>query len=1202
VLPGGIESLSLIVIEVGRSETMGVFAPGSKIDRYRAEEKVGSGGFGDVYRATDPVLNRTVAIKVIRASGNEEANRVNDALGEARSASALNHPSIVTIYDVDEHHGEAFIVMEWVDGKTLREVLTGNPAPPHLVAVFGKQIASALLRAHEVGIVHRDLKPENIMVRTDDLVKILDFGLALHRPTVNTSCQETAMLEIAGTLSYMAPEQLEGNNADASSDLFALGVILYELVTGRHPFAADTPFAVSRRILHAEPEAPGTLVNLPTGWNELILQLLTKDRHTRVVAKADMLPVLELAGRTADAGLIVKAEQKQRAARMVGRAAEVAEIDRLWSEATSGSGTFVMVTGEAGTGKTTLVQNVLGSFAEAGRTIVAAGRCSERLGAGEPYLPFLDALTELCGSRHGALLRAILKKKAPTWFIQLFPASSGDSSLQGRFASELVGGSQERMRRELGDALEEVGRSYAICILLEDLHWSDLATCELIAYLSKRISKLPLLVLGTYRPADLRRDGHPLRPILLEMEGHRVSREIRLDLLTEMDVAVYLGLEFDDHRFPTEFAVWLHTKTGGTPLFMTDVVRYLVKREAIVLSTHWQLARPIQELEGEVPASVRSMIELKMDVLSEEQRRLLVLASVQGETFDSLTLSEAANIDELRLEEQLEELARLHNLVVPVAETELGEEAMTTRHKFVHVLYQNTLYDALTLKRRMLLHERIATVLERHFGGHGGPAAAELAQHFDRARKPRRALPYYIMAAENAVSKFAHAQGEVYCNRAVELAMRLPEGERDRPLLDILKTLGKILFVMSRLEDSASVFQQALECAERLGEEVGSQIDVLLRQSEALYFSKKNDQLESKVEKILSMAEEHDECGASAPAHFILGMQRLCYGHLDEAERLLKQAGQEAREGQRLPILARTTAWHAEIMFFRSDYDRALRTLRKAESMAFETHDGFLLLMTRFFQGLSLANSGHLADGLHSIERGLDLAEKNYDLLWLGRFPNSRAWIHAEAFDHETALELNREAVVIARETGFLEPEANSRINLGIVATRLGELDLARQSFLDADDLFSRDEWFRWRYRLRLLCGWADLLLKEGDSNGARDKARLGLEAAEKVGARKYSALSSLLLGRIALAEDEIADAERYLTAAVDCTKDLQAPVMAWRTYAALGDLYRLTHRDDEARDNDGAARQLLLLMAEQSSESLGKSILASKETRSLGS
>ena len=144
---------------------------------------------------------------------------------------------------------------------------------------------------------------------------------------------------------------------------------------------------------------------------------------------------------------------------------------------------------------------------------------------------------------------------------------------------------------------------------------------------------------------------------------------------------------------------------------------------------------------------------------------------MQGETFDSLTLSEVADIDELRLEEQLEELARLHNLVVPVAEVELGEDAVTMRHNFVHVLYQNILYDTLTLKRRMLLHERVGGALEGYFGVHGGPAAAELAQHFDRARKPKRALPYFIKAAENAVSKFAHAQGEAYCNRAVELAM-----------------------------------------------------------------------------------------------------------------------------------------------------------------------------------------------------------------------------------------------------------------------------------------------------------------------------------------------------------------------------------------------------------------------------------------------
>jgi hypothetical protein len=412
---------------------------GEMVGRYRVEEHVGGGGFGDVYRAMDPLLDRSVAIKVLRDSGGKgSADLIKQSLREARAASALNHPSIVTIHDVVEQPERACIVMEWIEGSPLRALLTGEPLAPARVSHLGRQIASALARAHEAGIVHRDLKPENIMVRSDEVVKILDFGLARQHVTESGADLETLTGKgLGGTLAYMAPEQLRGEALDGGCDLFAFGIILYEMTTGSHPFFAPAPYAIMQRILNADPAPPRSLADLPSGWSELIEQLLSKDRTVRAAIATDLVRVLEGGSTAGEAAQRVKAKQIQRDAHMVGRSRELALLDRRWQDAVSGAGNFVTIAAEPGGGKTTLVQRFLDTLAAQRGGLVAVGRCSERLGSGEPYLPFLEALADLAGSPQGALVRAILRSKAPTWFMQLYlvhAALSGDIERQQRRA------------------------------------------------------------------------------------------------------------------------------------------------------------------------------------------------------------------------------------------------------------------------------------------------------------------------------------------------------------------------------------------------------------------------------------------------------------------------------------------------------------------------------------------------------------------------------------------------------------------------------------------------------------------------------------------------------------------------------------------------------------------------------------------------
>jgi eukaryotic-like serine/threonine-protein kinase len=234
---------------------------GTALGPYQILGQLGAGGMGEVYRALDTRLNRQIAIKVLPFNLADDEDRVRRFKQEAQAASALNHPHILTIHDIGQEGGVAFIVMEWVHGGTLRQVMAAGRLPPRRVAHIAHQIAERLAQAHAAGIVHRDLKPENVMVSETDDVKLVDFGLAkLTRPDcpalsqAETQAGGTAAGVVLGTVGYMSPEQASGRDADHRSDQFSLGLIAYEAVTGRRPFARPTTAQTLTATIEADPE------------------------------------------------------------------------------------------------------------------------------------------------------------------------------------------------------------------------------------------------------------------------------------------------------------------------------------------------------------------------------------------------------------------------------------------------------------------------------------------------------------------------------------------------------------------------------------------------------------------------------------------------------------------------------------------------------------------------------------------------------------------------------------------------------------------------------------------------------------------------------------------------------------------------------------------------------------------------------------
>jgi predicted ATPase len=766
---------------------------------YEVLSLLGHGGMGVVYRARQHSLDRLVALKFLPAECARDPVWLARFRREACTTSALNHPNICTIYDTGESVGRPFLSMELIQGQTLDELVSQNGPVDELARLIG-QAAGALAAAHAAGVVHRDFKPANLMVRDDGIVKVLDFGLARRLPA-DWAQRSTSMGDgtdpgtLVGTPLYMSPEQARADPVGPASDIFSLGLVLYELATRQHPFLADSAFSILHAIATQPPLPPARLnPEIPAALDALILQMLAKDPRLRPTAAEVDAVLTELTQNRVHLPEQVRPGSGRPPT--VGRKEERAALWAGFEEVAVGRGLLVCVTGEPGLGKTTLVEDFLDELADGGRPhSVGRGRCSERLAGTEAYLPFMEALDSLLQGG-GALAAQMLKLLAPTWYVQLAPPTAADPALAGgRLDAEAA--SQERRKRELSVFLRELSRLRPLVLFLDDIHWADPSSTDLLAYLGSKCAELPLLLVLTYRPSDLLRSQHPFGLIKLDLQGRGVCHEIALPYLSREDLDRYLALAFEGHQFPEEFTAVLHARTEGNPLFMVDLLRYLRDRGMILQDRGaWALARAAPDLQHELPESIRGMIERKVDQLSKADRHLLMAASVQGPQFDSAVVARVLGREAADVEERLQVLEGVHVLVRRIREQVFPDGTLTLRYGFVHVLYQNALYAALQPTRKAAWSAAAARALLNHYGEKSADRSAELAMLFEAARAPECAADHYLAAAENAARIFAHHEAVALARRGLALLQTLPDTPaRARRELSLQMTLGMQLQV-----------------------------------------------------------------------------------------------------------------------------------------------------------------------------------------------------------------------------------------------------------------------------------------------------------------------------------------------------------------------------------------------------------------------
>jgi ABC-type oligopeptide transport system substrate-binding subunit len=683
-------------------------------------------------------------------------------LCEARAIARLNHPNIVTVYDVGEMDKAPFIVMEYVEGKTLHE---HQPEDLETLITITRQICTALEHAHAHDIIHRDLKPENVVISTDGSVKLMDFGLA--RSMASRMTEEGT---IAGTVFYMAPEQALGKEFDGCADLYALGVMLYELTTGRLPFTSDDPMAVISQHIHT-PVVPPQAKNpdIPPALNSLIIDLLQKDPDNRPSTVREVLGTLQhpdILDMEAKPERELSVLERIERGRMVGREEELNLGRALWSKTLSGEGQTMLISGEPGIGKSRLVRELMTQAEVSGGWALLGASYAEGNAA---YAAFKQ------------ILRGVLKVLPEDGFQA--PASALADvlllvpELRSRFPEVPINpemdpmdpqAERQRLFENLAIFFRALSERSPILLVLEDIHWADSGTLSLMRHLARHTRGSRVMLVGPYREVELTA-ARPLHEMLLDLQREKLGTRVKLSRLNREQTNELLDILFAEGTTPA-FLEGIYRETEGNPFFIEEVCKALVESGKLYFEDgRWH--RPSMAELG-IPQSVQVAIEARIRALPAETQDLLQLAAIMGREFRFDVLLNATDVEEDALFELLEQAERAQL----IEEQDNGDVAFFS---FTHALIPTTLVDALRTRQKKRLHHKVADAMEIL-----NPEDWEaLAYHYDNTGEVEKAIDYLLKAGDQARLIYAYQDAIQAYEKALDLLQDLGEDHEAGRLL-----------------------------------------------------------------------------------------------------------------------------------------------------------------------------------------------------------------------------------------------------------------------------------------------------------------------------------------------------------------------------------------------------------------------------------
>ncbi len=743
----------------------------------------------------------------------------------------------------------------------------------------------------------------------------MDFGLA--RSVASRLSQQGS---IAGTVFYMAPELALGEQYDGRADLYAFGVMLYELVTGRLPFTADDPLAVISQHLYAPVVPPRAhRDDIPPPLDHLITSLLSKQPDSRPTSAAEVASALDhletvVGDHTWSMEVVEDLPLLERLirGRFIGRTTELQTLRQRWAYAQEGNGHLVLISGEPGIGKSRLAREIIAYARLNGAYVLQGG--SYEYETKLPYLPFVEALRDWVHNQPAEVLRQMLATTAVE-LAKLAPEI--EAALGPLEPNPPLTPEEERLRLfdNVSRFLQNLAEQRGLLVFFDDLHWADQGTLTMLHYLLRRLQNSRVLILGAYREIELDRK-HPLSAALVSWNRERLVTRLQLSRFTLEECGLLLATMFSQEQISAEFAQAIYRETEGNPFFIEEVAKALVDQGQIYLQNGDWERKAIEELV--VPQSIMEAIGRRLDRLSEECIEALQSAAVLGKDFGFAELAAIVDLNEDLLLDVLDEASRAQLVQIESAE----------RFVFTHDKIREVLYEELNPIRRRRLHRRIVDVFVELYAHHPEEAVSDLAYHAVMGGDLERGLVYSIQAAEKSSQVFAHEEALNYYQQARDCALALDDGEQ---LATIEEAIGNVHVDRGHSLLAVDSFERALALA-------------TTREKKAF--------LKNRI----------------GSAYTYIGDVRALE-YLNSALKELDPESQRTEVAWSLAMMARNH-------HFRAQYDQSIELLKRALELAEPSGDASTLMNIYAFLSGSYQHLGRFEESNHWAQSNISLGER----------------------------------------------------------------------------------------------------------------------------------------------------------------------------------------------------------------------------------
>ncbi|HMP41481.1 MAG TPA: tetratricopeptide repeat protein [Roseiflexaceae bacterium] len=757
--------------------------------RYRIEERLSTSAVGTVLSATDITNDEDLAILVLSPTFSNETIAL--LLRMAPQLTALEHPAIGPMRSIEQDSGCTFIVSLPLRRPTLQEVMTQHPGPLDPIRAFeiASDLAQALEYLHSCGVVHANLAPQTIFLG-DGATRLANVGLGRLEGTRRLLDVPPSVLRPA----YVTPEQVDGQEIDARTDLYALGSILFQIFTGRPPFEGDDQALIAAHAQQPPPLPRSLNPAISLGLEHLILKLLAKNPNDRY---AGARQVLEVLGSLAVGGNEVVRQQGA----MVRRAAQLSRLRDAWEAVQAGHGQLAFIGGELGVGKTRLIRELAGTIDDG---MVLIGHCRENHGS-PIYQPFVEILRAYVANVPQDLyddsvlpLLSSIAELVPE--VRRLALPLPDLPLLSPRHEQL------RLINSIVRFIGHAARRQPWLLVLDDLQWADEATLELLISLGRQLPELPLLVIGIYRDTEIDAN-HRLRQTLGELDRHPGYTWIALERLDEAGVATMLA-QLWGGNVPSLLVEQIFRHTDGNPLYVESIARSFSDDGVIVLGEGGVVLQSSGEIR--MAPSVREAVWRRIRRLNPDTQTLLRQAAILGLVF---------SFEQLHAMSGMSDWEVLEHLDVALERRLLQEVPNEPMLRFSHSEIHYVLYADLGVMRRRLLHRQAAEAIELLAGGRADEHAHELAHHYYEAGEWEKAFTFSMAAGRQDALIYANQRALHWYSRAIDAFAQLDADAITRISPEQLWAydhIGDLLQVLGRWAEAHEMFDRGMTLAAQL--------------------------------------------------------------------------------------------------------------------------------------------------------------------------------------------------------------------------------------------------------------------------------------------------------------------------------------------------------------------------------------------------